>query len=97
MAIGLLMVFLYEGSAAQSVTMMDILHTGLRLFIGIYSVVKCNDLTKADTLLGLAVFNFFMTVSWRGSSVFAILIIVALSILFLIGAVKNNKAYKQLS
>jgi len=79
-----------------AIGVMPVLYAVLRLFVGIYGVAMCDNLAKADNLQALAVFNLFLTVSWRGAGVFAVLGMIVLSILFLVGAVRNRKAYGKL-
>ena len=87
---------LFSEGAITEFGIMAILYAGLRLIVGIYGVAKCGDLAKADTLQAWAVFNLFLTVSWRGSGVFAVIIMIILSVLFLVGATKNCRAYGRL-
>jgi len=91
---GFLAVGLLRNTELASITM--IVQAAARLYIGIFAVVKCNDLTKSDTLQALAVFNLFLIIAWRRDHILLIVIIAALSVLFLVGAVKNCRAYQRL-
>ena len=97
-ALGIFMVvgLLNASAAMETVPIMVLLHTGLHIFIGIFAVIKCNDLTKTDRMQSLAIFNFFLIITWRREHILLVVIIAALSILFYVGAAKNGKAYQRL-
>ena len=91
----LALVLLITSSMEYGPTTM-IIQAAWYFYIGIFAVAKYNDLTESYKLQGLAIFNLFLTITWLRDSIWVIVIIVALSILFFVGAVKNYKAYQWL-
>jgi len=86
----------FASSTMESITVVDIVRVATHLYIGIFAVTKYNDLTESYKLQGLAIFNLFLTITWIRAHILLVVIIVALSILFLIGAMKNYRAYQHL-